>query len=145
MRVRNRGRQEGKQDTDSMEEEGHHNPKRREADCCRSNSPPKSNKCTPSTCQSARSAPKSGRNSSAIDTCRSSRRRMCCCSTVIRNFRYDIQRQKRESWDKRKGTDFVGTAGDVEFLETAHACAEVFPRRGGSEGEVTEEFHTGFY
>ena len=33
------------------------------------------------------------------------------------------------------------TTGDVEFLEAAHACIEILQSGGGSEGEITEEFH----
>ena len=35
--------------------------------------------------------------------------------------------------------------GDIEFLEAAHARAEVLPSGGGAEGEVAEEFHTEFH
>ena len=40
--------------------------------------------------------------------------------------------------------DHCGT-GDAQFLETAHARAQVLPRGGGPEGEITEEFHPGIH
>ena len=39
----------------------------------------------------------------------------------------------------------IWMAGDVEFLEAAHTCPEVFQSGGGSEGAAAKEFYSGFY